>query len=447
MKIKEFLLIIFLLSGVISSCKKSDDKDNTVTNDPRIRTMTESKLSTAFVINDVEGLIYNYDSLSYKTDVTELQPVFTGYGGTLSFQYKKGKNGNWETYSSNDTLNFSSPIPIILKSIAPDSNYTKEYEIDIRVHKYDVEAFTWKKKGTLLVQGTVLSQKAVFYNQKYYFFYRNESRKSYVITSENGNEWKEAGKIDIDDLDWTTLTSMFQPDNLAVQATGSLYVCNLAAKGSISFTPSDATLPENCTLQAPLFTLGDHFWIIAKQDQTYYLCSLAKGTKEYQKVTSLDSNVPVEKITTFVSPSGSTTLGYIFGGKNETNGNGTVWGVDINGNMMQLTSNQPVFPSRIHPMPLFFGNKLYIVGGITSKNNIYTNQFYVSSNSGARWSEDTHKILPENQIGSMAKGSIFQHERNKIMLIGGENEKGFSSNVWEGILNQEILDNIIHNRN
>ena len=445
MKIKEFLLLIFLLSGVISSCKKSDDKDNTVTDDPRIRTMTVSKLSTTFVINDVEESIYNYDSLSYNTDITKLHPIFTGYGGTLSFQYKSGKNGNWKVYSSNDTLNFSSPIPIFFKSIAPDSNYTKEYEINIRVHKYDVEAFTWEKRGTLPVQGTVVSQKAVFHNQKYYFFYRNESGKSYVITK-NGDKWTQAGEIDVDEPDWTTLTSMHQPQKLVVQAAGGLYVCDDIEK-SFSFKQFHVALPEGCTLQVPLFTLGNKFWIIVKEESTNYLYSLVQGAEEYQKEALLSSEIPVEKITTFVSPSGSTTLGYIFGGKNETSGNGTVWGIDINGNIMQLTSNQPVFPARIYPMPLFFGNKLYIVGGIISKDNSYANQFYVSSNSGAGWSEDTHKILPKNQIGPIAKGFIFQYERNKIILIGGESEKGFSPNVWEGILNQEILDDIIHNRN
>jgi len=85
-----------------------------------------------------------------------------------------------------------------------------------------------------------------------------------------------------------------------------------------------------------------------------------------------------------------------------------------------------------------------MAGGITSGD--YSNRFYVSPTSGATWSRDTHKTLPD-EISPIAKGSIFQYERNKIILIGGENKKGFSPTVWKGTLNQEILDDIIHNRN
>jgi hypothetical protein len=439
MKIKKFLLIVFLLSGVVlSSCKKDDDKIKIVTDDPRIRTMGISALPATFVVNDMEGLIFNYDSLSYGTVINKLFPEFAGYGGKLSFQYKLSENGEWKEFSNTDTLDFSSLV--FFKSIAPDSSYTKEYTVDIRVHKYDVEAFTWtKNEKTLPVQGTVVSQKAIFYNQKYYFFYSNEAGKSYVITSENGDDWKEAGEIDIDGPDWTTLTSMHQSHILAVQAAEELYVCDLSA-GNLSFTQLvDAALPEGVTLQVPLFTLGNNFWIIAKEeDLTYYLYSLAKDAQEYQKGVLLPSGTPVEQITACVFPSGSTILGYIFGGKN-ANGNGTIWGIDIDGNIMELTSNQSALPSLSYSIPLFFGNKLYVTGGMISGN--YSDQFYASPNSGAAWSKDNHKVLPLQ----VSKGSIFEYKRNNIILIGGENKSGFSPSVWKGELNQEILDDIILN--
>jgi len=438
MKITKFLLIVFLLSGVVlSSCKKDEEKDNTVTDDPRIRTMSINGLTATFVVNDVEGLIFNYDSLSYGTAVNKLRPEFTGHGGKLSFQYKYG-NGEWREFS-NDTLDFSFQR-VFFKSIAPDSSYTKEYRIEVRVHKYDVEAFTWKKnEKTLPVQGKVVSQKAVFYGQKYYFFYRNEADKSYVITSEDGDNWIEAGEIAINDPDWTTLTSMYQSVTFAVQAAGELYVCDDLSDGNFSFRPFDTELPEGVTLQVPLFTLGDNFWVIAKEADHSFLYSLTEGG-EYQKGVSLPSGTPVENITTFVSPSGSTTIGYIFGGKN-ANGNGTAWGIDVNGNIIELTSNPSALPALSYPTPLFFGSRLYLAGGVTSGN--YSNRFYASPNSGVAWSNDTHKILP----AQLAKGSIFEYERNKIILIGGENRSGFSPNVWKAVLNQEILDDIILNRN
>ena len=453
MKIKEFLLIVFLLSGIVlSSCKKGEEESKVVTDDPRIRSMVISALPNAtFVVNDMTGLIFNYDSLSYGTPINNLNPEFGGYGGALSFQYKLGENGEWKEFSNN-ALDFSTALPVFFKSIAPDADYTKEYRIDVRVHKYDVEAFTWTEKANALsVQGTVVSQKAVFYNQKYYFFYRNDLGKSYVITSGDGDDWTNGDEINIENPDWATLTSMHQSHKLAVQVAEELYVCDLST-GTPSFTQSNVALPEGTILQAPLFTLRNNFWIIAKEADLAFLYSLAEGAEEYEKRTSLPSRTPVEQITTFVSPSGSTTLGYIFGGKN-TIGNGSVWGVDVSGNIMELTSNQYALPFLNYPMPLFFGNKLYLAGGIASytgrtpSEESYTNRyidlFYGSPNSGTGWSQDTHKFLPDEI--KFAKGSLFEYKRNNIILIGGEipigeNESKFSPSVWKGQLNQEILD-------
>jgi len=454
MQIKKFLFIAILLPVALFSCKKDKDEDNKIViDDPRIRTMSISALPTTFVVNDVEELIFNYDSLAYGTPIKSLHPVFAGYGGALSFQYKYGENGQWKDYENygKTTVNFDSTIgakklEVFFKSIAPDTAYTKVYKIDIRVHKYDVDAFEWEKVGTLPVQGTVVSQKAVFYNQKYYFYYRNELGKSFVLTSENGENWEDEGEIAIDNPNWATLTSMYQLQTLVVQAGIELYKCDDVSKNPLTFTPINATLSEGDILQVPLFTLGNIFWIIANQAGTNYLYSLVNGSNEFQQGVALSGRVPVENITTFVALSGNTTLGYIFGGEGILRNDtifGTVWGADVNGNVMELSQNQTVFTHSIYPMPLFFGNKLNIVGGITMGK--YTDQFYVSPNSGATWLNDTHKTLPE-EIGAIAKGSIFQYERNRVILIGGETKNGFSPNVWKGILKREILDDIINGR-
>ena len=451
MKIKNLLFIALFLPVAFFSCQKDDDDKNKVKvikDDPRIRSMYINKLSATFVINDVEGLIFNYDSLAYQTDISSLSPTFTGFGGTLSFQYKYGKNGEWKKYADNIYnpiyLNFDSvagakKIPVFFKSTAIDSSYTKEYEVDIRVHNYDVDAFEWGKEkvGTLPVQGTVVSQKAVFYNQKYYFFYRNDLGDSFVISSTDGETWKESTKISTDGLKWETLTTLYQPQKLVVQAGSGLYTCDLSENPAV-FT-SFTELPENIVLKAPLFTLGNNFWIIGKLAESTFLYSLANGGLLWQQGMELPGRVPAEKITTFVSPSGSTMLGYIFGGESIT-GNGTVWGIDVNGNIMELSQDQSVFPHLTYPMPVFFENKLSIVGGITDGN--YTSRFYTSSNSGSNWSSDEHKTLPD-KIGAIANGFITQYDRNKVILIGGETKNGFSPNVWKGTLKREILDGII----
>jgi len=433
MSIKNIWIFSFLLIGIFFSCKKNKDENNgDATNDPRIRTMVINGLSTDFVVDDEEGLIYNSDSLPYGTNIKALVPTFTGYGVVLTYQVNK--NGVWTTYSNTTALDFTSGLTI--RAIAPQTEYTKDYQIDIRVHNYDVEAFTWNNPVPLPVNGDVISEKAIFKNGFYYFFYTNSSANSYVLTSTDGENWINAGQIMILNPDWTTLTAMSQ-SSLAVKAGDALYVCDLSTPSS--FVRSEAQLPQGFVLETPLFALGTNFWIIAEQGGLRYLCSLAQDAMDYQQGRQLPSVFPVDKITTFVLSSGSTMIGYIFGGS-DLNGNGTVWAVDINGSVVRLTGGQSGFPALTYPMPFTFDNTLYIVGGMLA-NGDYTRQCYASSNSGATWTANSHKTLPV-EIGAMAAGSIFEYEPNRVILIGGKNQDGFLPMVRKGLLNQVILDEI-----
>jgi hypothetical protein len=327
---------------------------------------------------------------------------------------------------------------LFIRATALDSSYVKDYKIDLRVHKYDVEAFQWEKIARLSVQGTVVSQKVVSFNGKYYFFYRNEAGNSYVIVSEDGKSWEQKAEISLNSPDWATLTSMYSA-SFAVKAIDGLYVWNAETNG-FSFLLSDAVLPENATLKVPLFTLGNKFWVIAQGDNsTKILCYLPEGATEYVEKATLSPNVPVEKVTAFVSPSGITMLGYILGGS-DARGNGTAWVVDASGNIGEMATGT-LFPALSYPMPIFFKSVLYIAGGKATDNS-YSYEFYGSSNSGISWSKDTHKILPDSL--PVAAGSIFEYGRNKAILIGGENEQGFLPEVWEGTLKQEILDELMY---
>ena len=71
-------LIGAIMTIFIASCDDDDDDKFTKT-DPRIKVMSVDGVSKTFIINDVEQIIYNYDSLKYGTDITSLSASFYGY--------------------------------------------------------------------------------------------------------------------------------------------------------------------------------------------------------------------------------------------------------------------------------------------------------------------------------------------------------------------------------
>jgi len=440
MKIKGFLSVVFLLTILFSSCKK-DEKDDVaiVTDDPRIRAMSIDKISHAFVINDTRGEIFNHDSLSYGTKIDALHPQFSGYAAGLRYQYKKDER--WVDYTGADTLDFSKPVWI--KAIAPDSNYTKEYKIDIRVHRYDVEGFEWSDEKAIFSEqnAVVVSQKAYFYQKKFYFFYRDGNNDNHLfVSTDNGEQWSKT-TLQLEEPettwkpDWKTLTFMHQEQTLVVkdEITNTLYICKNIENDVLMFSPSKAVLPQNTTLKTPLFTLRDNFWVIAEEGSNRYLYYLPNDStkKEYIKKESLLPEFSLDEACIFVALSGSSTkLGYIL----VKNGTETeVWVMDANGNIQQFSTGE-TFPFHTEAMPLYFGNRLYITGGMIEQD--YSKKFYETPNSGISWTENSHKFLPVEVAG----GSLFEYERNKIILIGGQTKDGFYPYVRKGVLKREILE-------
>jgi hypothetical protein len=431
MKMKNWTFFVILFLGIIiSSCKENKDTEDKLSDDPRVRSMVVSGISKMFVINDTESIIYNYDSLSYGTKINSLYASFSGYEGTISVQYLK--DGIWTEHVSTSPLDFTSGLRI--KSISADGVYSKEYDVDIRIHNYDVEAITWEKVADLPVTATVVSQKTIRFNDSYYLFGVDETGESFVLISSDGENWTSR-EIVIDNPDWSTLSFMFR--NLVVSTETGLYTCDLSS--GFVFSPVEVALPAGVKNFMPLFTLNNNFWLMGEESGTYYLYMLRDGEEEYRRLLPLPAAFPVSEITTFLSPSSSNQLGYIFGGKN-TDGSGAVWSLDTNGNLLNLTHNQSSLPYAIHSMPLYFEGKLFLVGG--KKEEGYTSDFHESTNFGTSWFNNTHKILPD-EIGTIGSGYIYEYDRNKVILIGGKNESGFRKGVWKGILNQAILDEIL----
>jgi hypothetical protein len=430
MRIKNWAFCAIFLMGIItSSCNNNDENEEALSDDPRVRSLVINGISKTFVVNDTESIIYNYDSLSYGTNIKSLYPSFYGYDGALSIQYLQ--QGAWVEYSSSNPLDFSSPLQI--KSISADGAFTKEYNVDIRVHKYDVEAITWEKVATLPITSSVISQKTIRYNNSYYLFYADETGESFVLISSDGENWSSQ-QLQIDNPDWKTLSYMSQ--GVVVKTANGLYACDLSS----GFTFSEVAVPADVTNITPLFTVKNSFLLIGEKSGSYYLYELRDGESEYRQKSLLPQDFPVAEITTYLSPTSSNLLGYVFGGKN-ADGSGSVWSVDISGNVINLTNNRSSLPFRRYPMPLYFENNLFLVGG--EKADGYTDEFLESTNFGVSWFDNTHKTLPK-EIGARGAGYIYEYERNMLILIGGVNETGFQPDVWKGTLNQKILDEILN---
>lgn len=113
-------------------------------------------------------------------------------------------------------MDFSSPLQI--RSLSQDGKNAKEYRFDLRIHKYDVEAFTWKKFADLDLSAAVVSQKALTYDGVFYWFCSTTAGENFKFTSSDGVNWVRSNVSSDSELVWESLT-LFK-DSLWVQNKG-----------------------------------------------------------------------------------------------------------------------------------------------------------------------------------------------------------------------------------
>lgn len=422
MKLRNLLLYItaFTLAVVNSSCK--DDDDETAP-DPRIRRFVISQLGTnvEFIVNDVEGKIYNYDSLAYGTRVDSLYPSIYSYSSTDILSLEYSSNGkDFKELRNTIYLDFTKPLTFI--STNTKDNSTKKYTVEVRVHKYDVDAFQWTNTGEISeMKDSVLSQKSVVYNDLMWQFFQTK-KECKVVTSEDGEVWKSK-KIDAPEaLKLSTLCHI--DDSLFVQGvSGAYYAANFT---DLQFSKFDAI-----TSGQLLYTLNNQIWIIDGGD----IKSFSKSG-EAKISQSLPETFVVDTISTFTAPSGYTTLGYLYAKKGD---NAEIWAADRYGNVECLTNGSEGIPYMDKTIAFNFGHTLGILGGI-SVDGEFTTECYTSENSGLTWTIDEHKDL-SNSVGALADAGIFQTSHNgEFLLIGGRTAKGQNDKIWTLRLKQLLLE-------
>ena len=164
MKLKKFSYLLFFVTFLLIALSSCNDNTTTTTEggsaDAQIYSFALSAIpvssidsvnypimaKTKFSIDQSKNLIYNIDSLPYKTKLKKFATTLTysSYGiAKLQLVYPDSI-AEWNgTDSINYTLNPK------IKVYAANGLDSREYTIDIRIHKIDPDTILWHKAGTL----------------------------------------------------------------------------------------------------------------------------------------------------------------------------------------------------------------------------------------------------------------------------------------------------------
>lgn len=143
-----------------------------------------------FVINQLDGLIYNNDSLPVGTDVSKVVVNITADASGIFIV--ADTDTLWQ---AEDSLDFTKPIQFKILSFA--GTFGRVYTTKINVHQQDPDSMAWTRIENNFPKD-IKGQKALYANNRIYVF--AEQGSQIVMTSTNvsdGQEWSEPVAIDI----------------------------------------------------------------------------------------------------------------------------------------------------------------------------------------------------------------------------------------------------------
>ncbi len=385
-KFLSFIASFFMTTFLISSCLGNDDNKVEYSSNALI---TAFALDTAgygagydFTIDQLKGLIYNVDSLPVHADTLIdkiLIKTLTTASGVITMKNKAGEDS---VINISDSIDLRNPIRVTV--YAPDLQNKKTYTIEVRVHKHDPKALTWRYAGTLPDEITD-AQKTVTMNDTHYT-YSVVNGQLKVYRNSGFSSWSASGTA-VSGLS-VLPTSLLNADGtlLATNGDGKVYESTdgVTWQASSHFSGTIKTLISVLPTDAGTSIIS---YLRTDSGSNYIYTKSGLTGSETQGETS--TYFPVENLSFTTYKIGSTYYNAVVGKhatdyeltvKGKTVSVAVIWG--YNGSvwtpLTSRTSTTSYCPAFENPTIIYYNDGLYVWGdGFKS--------IYASYTQGVAW--------------------------------------------------------------
>lgn len=409
MKIKflSFIASFFMVSMVITSCL---DNENTVeySSDAIIHAFELDTIGYGktykFTIDQLKGEIYNEDSLPVHADTIIdriLIKTLTTASGIVTM---KDRNDQDSIINISDSIDFRKPIKIKVwstEAAATLNGKTRDYTINVRVHKHDPDSLRWSRVGNMN-NSITNAQKTIKFKNEYLTYSLNTGQLK-VYKNNSLSNWTAGGAnttgsltnvlpnsiLALDDIIFATANKQAYQSTDGVNWEPSAYF-----SGDINTFISTLPADEADTRITYIKTEK-----AVDQTDVRYLCSILKselGVSGKEKKEVADAEFPVDNIS--FTTIGEKTKYYrnIIVGKHDPAIEITInkekkpiakaWGYDGNTwTKLGTTSATAYCPAYSNPTIVYYNNLLYVFGDKFES-------IYVSETEGIAWKKANKKF-------------------------------------------------------
>jgi hypothetical protein len=448
-----FLFIIGCFTMLIPSCLGGDDQtDLTTYKDAQIASFSLSHdsvtvlASAKFTIDQINGLIYNMDSLPYGTTFDKVIckiSYVSGVMGTLVIPEATGDSLWW---NGTDSLDFSKPVRFTLT--AYDGLATKTYVAHVNIHQIKPDSMVWTRYASPLTEASADEQRVILYSYKTdaqafleeaaYLMYQKTSGKTSLFYSPVADAAK-----------WVELPLTGFPDGADIsQITASDEAVYVSAGGRL-YNSNDGLIWEEVAgapvVKALLGTLR------AERDREALLSAIietngvltfavmdAKG--EWTNGDAVPANFPISGFGSVNYSRMSHEYLMLAAGKDKNGGllnttwatmNATNWAVFTNSGADSFGKKEGVVIAQ-------YDNMFYLTGGINAEGKA-SKEVFTSKDNGITWLQaDSLITFPENFAARGYASIQVDEATNYMLLFGGKTSKSTKhlDELWRGRINR-----------
>ena len=423
MKNRIVLFIAGCCALLLSSCLGSDDTQYELSKDCQILSFSLSNDSipglkdVVFTIDQVDGKIFNIDSMPYGTKLDEKVICTVKLASTVyTCQVMQEAISDTLSYwNLEDSLDFSKPVKFV--NTLWDGKTTKTYIAQVNIHQVVPDSMVWGVYKEGITDGAVKEEKVVVFGEgsgeSYYMYTQpvnvNEGYRLYRSAVTDGKNWTElsvsglpAGEVRLSQI------TAYEDAFYAVTTKGFLYS---SADGQTW------SLVENAPVIKAILgaiDVDDDFTAAGKQPSA---------------------------LSVVIDKNGTLVYGYMNEAKVWNEGTLLNEGFPLTGfgNLSYNSTDDETAPfdKQEGVAVAEYDDKMFMLSGINEAGKA-SSDIYLSRDGGVNWSlSDTLVVMPQ-EFKARGFSSIYVDKDNYMYLFGGKetNSSNVLNQIWRGRINR-----------
>ena len=394
-----------------------------------------------FTIDQINGLIYNKDSMPYGTEIKELVVC------EVLFEIKPSavdvyQAATDETFSLNstDSLNFSDYVRFDVYSA--DQTVTKRYIAKLNIHQQEPDLMEWGNLSDRLLGKTIQEQKVIERNNYYWMYVKVAS--GYELYRSPLTDKKTWAPVSLAGLDGKTfiLSQLTEYEGYLYMQTsdGALYYSTdgSAWNSMLEDTPVVRVLLGIIHASEQQKTVPKLAAII-QEDNTWRFAAMDVD-RQWEKGVAIPAEFPVSGFGNSSYESMFNWRLMIAAGKDRSGGlSNAVWETMTGLSWVRLTDDRNSRFEKLDGVMLTrYDKNLFLIGGINAFNEA-KKDIYISQDNGFNWSmaPDTLIVLPKT-YKARGHASVLIDKDNFLLLFGGKenNSANVLDELWSGRINR-----------